>query len=456
VDETEQLLRSIEAWCRATGTAESTFGRQAVNDGKLVARLREGKSVTLKTLQRLRAYMQAHPAPADASPVPARTPGARPVPAPEGHPPLRFHDNRQRYLAFVNACNEKALIARRAGRELQYIHPAPPALRLFDAGMGDATVLTLLLRDLHRRFPNVPFLITAKELSLDDLRLALEKLPDRFLEHPATVLVVTNLNYTEAPRLMPRDLQAAAALNWHELRLSGSSASAYAEQIEALDPVLEEGWGTRPSAASGNPVYVRPSVLVLYREDQRFLLDPIVPRPGRSTGRYDFVLASQAWRARAPASFKAGSILAPLARSLAPGGRLLAIQSYGRDAALELVRGVWPHEDPFGVDRHELIKALKQALGREARDYNFNALSDAKSVFRFEMHTLPAALVEQVGISTLFSAWNAAIYVNQIADERIEAAVASGAAMEATRATLRRHGGLWFLDESFLVSRHRE
>ena len=39
------LLPRIEEYCRATGTAESTFGRIAVNDGKLVSRLRAGGSL---------------------------------------------------------------------------------------------------------------------------------------------------------------------------------------------------------------------------------------------------------------------------------------------------------------------------------------------------------------------------------------------------------------------------
>jgi len=35
--------------------------------------------------------------------------------------------------------------------------------------------------------------VVAKEISLEDVRLGLEKMPDRFFEHPHTVLVVTNL-----------------------------------------------------------------------------------------------------------------------------------------------------------------------------------------------------------------------------------------------------------------------
>ena len=80
------------------------------------------------------------------------------------------------------------------------MRPVPPALRLFDAGMGDATVLARLMRSVHRYFPTVPLLGVAKEISLEDVRLGLEKMPDRFHEHPHTVLAITNLRYADAPR----------------------------------------------------------------------------------------------------------------------------------------------------------------------------------------------------------------------------------------------------------------
>ncbi len=190
--------------------------------------------------------------------------------------PFRFYDNRQKYLAFVSTCNEKSAIARRVSHELAHIHPLPPALSVFDAGMGDATVLSRIMRNVHRVFPTVPLLAVAKEISLEDVRLGLEKMPDRFVEHPATVLVITNLNYAEAPRLMPRDTHMAAALNWQEARLTGNSAFEYMEQIEELGPLLADGWQTKTSPATGNPVYQRPSVLVIYREDHT-LLDAASP-----------------------------------------------------------------------------------------------------------------------------------------------------------------------------------
>jgi hypothetical protein len=370
-------------------------------------------------------------------------------------PPFRFYDNRQKYLAFVNTCNEKSAIARRASDELRHVRPSPPALRIFDAGMGDGTVLAGLMRAAHRMHPTVPLLAVAKEISLEDVRLGLEKVPDRLHEHPATVFVITNLNYSEAPRLMPRDVQAAAALNWQEVALAGKTSDEYAEQIEDLAGTLAHGWQTKASAHTGNPVYVRPSVLVLYREDHKFLLDAVIPKPGRSFESYDLVIASQPWRARMPATFKAQKVLGPLTRSLAPGGRLLAIQSYGHDAGLEVVQRLWPGENPFQVDRHQLLAALRSELGRDARNYTLTAPADEKSIFRYHMHTLPSEIGNRIGTSTLFAAWNAVIYVNQIEDERLDAVVASNAYLEATQAVLQKHGGLWFNDETFVVTRRR-
>jgi hypothetical protein len=367
--------------------------------------------------------------------------------------PFRFYDNRQKYLAFVNTCNEKSAVARRAARELGQIRPNPPGLHVFDAGMGDGTVLVRLMRSVHQLFPNVPLRVVAKEISLEDVRLGLEKLPDRLVEHPATVFAITNLTYSDAPQLSPRDSHAAASMNWQEVPLTGTTAHDYAAQIEGLGPMLAYGWQNKPSEKTGNPIYVRPSVLVIYRDDHQFLLDSMIPRPDHVFERYDLILASQPWRARMSAKFKAERVLAPLVRSLVPGGRLLAIQSYGRDPGLEIVQKLWPGENPFQVDRHQLIAALKTALGPDASDFEFAAMPDESSIFRYEMHTLPSEIGDRIGTSTLFAAWNAAIYVNQIEDERLDTVTTGRTYLDATQQVLQKHGGLWFNDETFVVSR---
>src|SRR4029077_8540212 len=97
----EALLRDIADYCRNAGIAESTFGRLAVNDGKLVGRLRLGGRVTTDTADRVPAFI-ARPRKAIANGamaaalLPAATPGL-----PGDAQNFRFYDNRQKYLLFV-------------------------------------------------------------------------------------------------------------------------------------------------------------------------------------------------------------------------------------------------------------------------------------------------------------------------------------------------------------------
>ena len=222
----QELLQEISDYCRRTGLAESTFGRRAVNDGKLANRLRNGGRITTETLDRIRAFISA-PRVLSAAPRPAllhRLSESHPMLAMTATQPVvqhladsarqssfRFFDNRQKYLLFVNTCSEKLVVANRVSQELANIHPRPPALRVFDAGAGDGSVLSRVMRAMHDRFPTTPFYIVGKEISLEDVRLTLHKLADRFCEHPATVVVLTNLNYSDAPWLVVKSLSAASS-----------------------------------------------------------------------------------------------------------------------------------------------------------------------------------------------------------------------------------------------------
>jgi hypothetical protein len=279
---------------------------------------------------------------------------------------------------------------------------------------------------------------------------------DRFIEHPSTVLVLTNLAYAEAPWLAVKPLNAAASMVWKELPMQGGTAHSFEEQITALEPFLSENWKARVSPKSGNPVYERPVILVIYRADHKFLLDQIVPKPGGTVADYDLVIASQPYRARATLEFKTRRVLAPLARALGPGGRMLAMHSYGHDPGMEIIHRIWPNDRPFVHSRHDLLKAVKHELGAAGRDLNFNTYSDRRSLFRYDMHALPSEISSSIGTSTLLAAWNAAIYVAQIEDDRLSDVHSDRRYIDATREVLQKHGGLWFYDESFVISRRRE
>ncbi len=352
---------------------------------------------------------------------------------------------------FVTTCSEKQVIAERIGHELARLTPGPPALRLFDAGMGDGTVLGMVLRDLHHRMLTVPFLVVGKEISREDVRITADKLADRFHEHPQMVVVITNMFYSEAPWLMPNRPAAQAALNWREVALSGGTAHEFDAQIKELHGFVTDGWRTRPSPTTGNPLYVKPSVLVLYRADQRFVLDQVIPRRGEGDHAYDMVLVSQPYRARSPAALKVGNVLAPLARSLAPGGRMVTIQSTGRDPGMEIIRAVWPGEDPFQTPRDVLLEVLRDQLEGDNPDLVYDDMTEPE--FRYHLQLAPDEVDSNIGTSTLLAAWNAAIYVAQIEDDRLSEAMTHGGYLEATQRVLAEHDGLWFRDECFVVAR---
>jgi len=371
-------------------------------------------------------------------------------------PNFRFYDNRQKYLMFVNTCSEKWVVAERTSSELGKLKPAPPAVRFFDAGMGDGTVLARVMRSMHQAYPRFPFLIAGKEISLEDVRLTLDKMPDRFFEHPETVLAVTNISYAEAPWLEPASAEARERMVWKLVPLTGRTTAEFERQILELQTFLAEKWRTKVSEKTGSLVPETPTTLILYRADCEFLLDAVIPRKGDRKAGYDLILASQPFRLRASTEFKANRVLAPLARALRPGGRLLGIHSAGNDPGLEIVQRVWPKEDPFTTSRRTLIEATRAALGDQAREFRFDPLPNSQALFRYEMHTLPDEIDNDqasIGTSTLLAAWNAATYVAQVEDERLAEAMASSLYLDATRAVLRKNGELWFNDESYIIIR---
>ncbi|MEX1003756.1 MAG: hypothetical protein WD990_04725 [Acidimicrobiia bacterium] len=360
----------------------------------------------------------------------------------------RFFDTRAAYTMFVHATDEKKVVADRLGREVDHLTIRQPGLRVFDAGMGDASVLDHLMRRIHVDEPHIPWLVVAKEISIEDLRQALTRLPDRFIEHPELVFVVTNMKFSEAPWLRPSN---GEPVRWTEVALEGSTSHEFSSQIRQLFDPLAEDWQVDTSPVTGNPVHRHPSVLVLYRKDREFILQSTIPdKDGHDEG-YDLMVMSQAYRAKTPVERKVRFVLVPLARALAPGGRLVGIQSYGGDPGCDIVKGVWPDENPFPFGRREVVDEARRQLGEE--EFEFHVLDDDESIFEYSMHTMPSQETEHIGTSSLVAAFTSAAYVAQIDERRLSEAMATGAYLDVTRRVIEERGGVWFRDESFLITR---
>lgn len=58
--DSNSLLDDIKNWITEKGLAESTFGRLAINDGKLVSRLSNGGQCLPSTEQKIRNFMSTY------------------------------------------------------------------------------------------------------------------------------------------------------------------------------------------------------------------------------------------------------------------------------------------------------------------------------------------------------------------------------------------------------------
>src|SRR5262249_56141843 len=139
------------------GGGEGRVGKVGGREGRLVGGVGDGGRVSASTLARLGAYLADHPvAGLDGSRFPtppsddARGTRADTEIGPRRN--FRFFDNRQKYLLFVTTCSEKTVVANRVALELGSLRPTPPAMRVFDAGIGDGTVLARVMRAMHAPF----------------------------------------------------------------------------------------------------------------------------------------------------------------------------------------------------------------------------------------------------------------------------------------------------------------
>ena len=462
----EPTVVEIERFCEEYGIAETTFGRLAVNDGKFVGRLRAGSRAGEATLHSVSSFIRK----VRQGEVTVRGRARRKMDVSSAETmeaikanntsvrtasSLEFHEQRQRYHVFANTTNEASIVAERAVTELRRITAKRPGLRLFTTLMDNGAALNRILRAVHKEDPAVPFLAVVKGRGLDDLRNTLGRLIDRLTEHPLGVLAMTNMYVPEALDLVKYSPDNPEEVVWREVALAGSHSHDFQVQLSGLFGDLAEEWTVHPGDQN-QPVYRKPSVLVIYREDHKFLLDGLIPRQRAEERRYDFGLVFHALLHSHYMDFKTHHVVKPILDRLDIGGRAMIVQPHGSDPAHEIVKRVWPDRALPVVSRHEIIRAVRRALSHDVERFSFHGLTDSTSLFRFDMHTVPALPGGEYGASTLSSAWNNAVYFAQVSESLIQQAMTGDSSwLDHTRDVLAEQDGLWFVNEMFVVGRER-
>jgi hypothetical protein len=319
--------------------------------------------------------------------------------------------------------------------------------------MDNGITLTRVLRAVHANHPDLPVQVVIKGWGLEDLRNTMGRMVDRLSEHPMTVLVLTNLYTREAVTLSKTAKEGPSDLAWREVALSGASSYEYQQQIARLFPELANEWTVR-QGADDFPVYSRPSVVTIFRHDQRDALRHLIPEQGAAKLEFDYCFLNHPFLHSHTMKFRVDYILKPVIRHLAPGGQIKVVQSFGQDPAHEIVQKVWPDQQIKNISRHDIMSALKKSMRNELIDFTFQGLTDVRSLFRFDMHTLPIITGEDSAALSLQGAWNNAVFFTQIKEELAQAVMRESTAyLDATREVLQQHGGLWFVNEAFSIFR---
>ena len=464
-----KFIGAISEFCERHGIAKSTFGRLAVNDGKFVGRISKGSWIEPQTARRVRdfmgraergevvlggrprrkkvqsrAYRMAELISQETS---IRTPGS-----------FAIHEQRHRFHVFAATTNESWVKADIITQDIANIAPGPDGFRLFYSPMDNGITLVRVLRALHAMRPDVPVQVVIKGWGLEDLRNTMGRMADRLAEHPLTVFVVTNLYTREAVHLDKTADDGPGDLAWHDVAFEGTRAYDYQKQMGGLFNELACEWVV-VQGKDDLPVYARPSVVCFYRADRRDALRNLIPSRGGADLTFDYCFLNHAFLHSHTMTFRTEYVLKPAIGCLAPGAQMKVVQSLCDDPAHDIVRRVWPDQPVHCVSRHEIISALRKSLGDAQRELSFSGLTDARSLFRFDMHTLPTIQGDDPGTLSLSlqSAWNNAVFFAQVKEGVAQAAMReSDRYLHVTRDVLVEHRGLWFVNETFSVSRKHD
>ena len=364
---------------------------------------------------------------------------------------FRFFDNRQKYLLFVTTTNEKNKIADALKPIVQSLKPKNPALKIFDAGMGDGSLLMSVMRQCHQKMPNIPLLVSTKEISMEDVRLGLEKLPDRFAEHKNTVFVISNLNYVESTSLKSRNVKKQKKMNWKVVKLKGNSSLDFSNQLRRLNQeFLAKKWQVETNPKTGTSTYKEPCVIVIFRKDREFVLRDVIPKKNNGKTDYNLIIASQPYRSRVTAEKKVKYVIEPMIKSLAKKGKLVVVHACGQDPANKIIKKIWPKENPFPYLYSSIEKYIKSNTDKSfLKTLKFHKVKKISYVLR----ALPNEISGGIATSLIFSAWNAAVYVNQISDEQIMKAEKHKNYQKVVQNIVNKYKGLHFKNELFVIEK---
>ena len=320
----------------------------------------------------------------------------------------RFYDSRLSYLSFVQNTNEKKIISKKIYPYIEKL-PKKKVTRFLDAGIGDGTITSNIIKRFHDVHPNSLLLITGKEISFEDVFNSLIKFPDRFVEHPKLAITLTNMKFAELGLLSPTNKNLPIIKK--NIVLKGKNAYEFEQQLEKLDSFINKNWGFDIDD-NGRTAYVRPCLINIYREDCKELIEKNIPKTHKKN-EYDFILASQAYRSRSLTKSKIANVIKPLACALKKNGTLIITHSAGNDSVTSILNNRFVKADLFPDDGRSILKFINQNKSLNGNTYQFSKPKNYSYSFR----KIPSEIVNQMSSSSLDSKISNLFYIGQLSND---------------------------------------
>lgn len=327
----------------------------------------------------------------------------------------RFFDDRLKYLSFIQNTGEKKAISERLYPYISKLPKNKSFLRILDAGTGDGTINSNLIKGFHRYHPYSSLLMTGKEVSFEDLKNTIEKMPDRFVEHPNLLVTMTNVKFSEIHNVENLKRINSKKIKSFDLVLKSNNSFDFNKQITgaSIGNFIKRNWGIEINKL-GKTSYANPCIIKIYREDHKKYLMPFINLK-YDNNKYDLVVASQAYRAASSVKMKVNNVIKPLMNLLNEGGSLIITHSIGGKSIQKILKSAFSDFEAFPNNANDIINYLKE----NASDYKSKFIFAKPVIYDFNFRKSPDHKVTELFGNAIDSKWANILYVGQVPEKHI-------------------------------------
>ena len=360
----------------------------------------------------------------------------------------RFFDDRLKYLSFIQNTSEKKAISLKLYPYIAGLSQNKSYQRILDAGTGDGTIKSNVIKSFHKYHPYTSLLITGKEISYEDLKNTIERMPDRFIEHPNLMVTMTNVKFSELGLVENSTKIKDKKIKEFNLILKSDNSFDFHSQItgDKLGNFIKKNWGIEIDR-KGRTSYSYPCIIRIYREDNEKYLKQFIKNDYKNNN-YDLIIASQAYRAASSVRVKVNNVIGPLMRLLNNSGKLLVTHSSGGKSIQKILNMAFKDKEAFPNSAKDIIDYLKNDLVDE------NKYSFARPVnYSFNFKKAPDQTVTELFGHNTDAKWANIVYVGQIPNKDIQALEKNTRLYNKVRKAIDNSGVIEFENEIFSIKK---